>query len=569
MEEIFTQKINYAEIYSVKNYNNILEKDYWVNYNKLYENIDKLQVTPNKKRKQARFFEDDHSWWKSNNIRFGSNRLNTQRVTTKDRHIKKHYYNPFSRIYVYTVERSIRRHGDKITIKLYRQVKSREINLKFFKTSFQVHSITYNTVTGNFTTLRIGRVKKAITKTFRTNSFDLLKVTYQNIISKNCASSKIIKEYNFDSELFKAEVSKVFNFIQYENEPFLPSEIFVSHFCQKFVEDKKIKVPNNYGYLLRNLYPTEKYLKKNNRKLIISILDSLGIKSKITNKIVHENPLINITTLAETCYLFGDDFPKYIGNLHNLAKGITVKSIPSTSRFLILGIKQHNYKATEYEKENMVKILNAVDYNAFSRYISMFYDHYNMIEKIREAEIPIEFRSCTIATFNLEHGEFSRIINAINKGYETVYEFHKDMITELQKVIYDRYQPVLLKREFEYKEEGGFMHHCVGSYSNNDNSIIVSLRTIDGVERVTSEFNARTGECIQSKYFSNANPPEHFLEPLDKLKNGIKKLADKNILKSINKTKVPVTINGVQIKIKEVNEIPERMPFDNFEFVDV
>ena len=57
----------------------------------------------------------------------GKNHLTTF-DTTKDRHIKNYYNNPFCEIRVKTIERSIRRHGDKITLKVYSHTKFRRFN---------------------------------------------------------------------------------------------------------------------------------------------------------------------------------------------------------------------------------------------------------------------------------------------------------------------------------------------------------------------------------------------------------------------------------------------------------
>ena len=110
------------------------------------------------------------------------------------------------------------------------------------------------------------------------------------------------------------------------------------------------------------------------------------------------------------------------------------------------------------------------------------------------------------------------------------------------------FYPVLLKIDAEYSEEGGHMHHCVSSYADKDLSIIVSLRedSVFGFERVTSEFDVRDKSCIQSKYFCNAAPPEKFKDALKILKDRINKY--KGSIKAVEKQKVPLIINGVQIK---------------------
>ena len=84
---------------------------------------------------------------------------------------------------------------------------------------------------------------------------------------------------------------------------------------QLFIDKKRIKAPNHYDDLLSYYYPTEVLFKKNDRKLVASVLDMFEIKSKVTIKLVHEVPKIDIRNLAEFCYLLGDNFHKYIGGI--------------------------------------------------------------------------------------------------------------------------------------------------------------------------------------------------------------------------------------------------------------
>jgi len=70
--------------------------------------------------------------------------------TTKDRHIKKYYNEPFSDILVIILERSIIRRGDKVTIKSNKYTKHRGFNCKYFKTNSYTTSVTFDMVKGDF-----------------------------------------------------------------------------------------------------------------------------------------------------------------------------------------------------------------------------------------------------------------------------------------------------------------------------------------------------------------------------------------------------------------------------------
>ena len=123
----------------------------------------------------------------------------------------------------------------------------------------------------------------------------------------------------------------------------------------------------------------------------------------------------------------------------------------------------------------------------------------------------------------------SKLLRQIKKGYTTELVFNKEMVEIIETPIIqdgEVYEPFILKKENDYLSEGDYMHHCVGGYSSNTRSIIVSLRKQNSKDRVTSEYNIKSGKCQQSKYFNNAQPPEDFIKPLiilnDRISNSVK-----------------------------------------------
>ena len=90
--------------------------------------------------------------------------------------------------------------------------------------------------------------------------------------------------------------------------------------------------------------------------------------------------------------------------------------------------------------------------------------------------------------------------------------------------------------------------------------LIISIRIDSGEDRITCEFNAIDGRCVQSRYFSNQEIPEKYKTPLDMVKGRVKILAKENKLKPINIKKIPLVIDGITIipKVKENNTI---LPF--------
>jgi hypothetical protein len=284
---------------------------------------------------------------------------------------------------------------------------------------------------------------------------------------------------------------------------------------ERFVELKKIKVSNDYGYWIKKYYPTEKFLKKNERKLIASILDMFQIKSKITIKIMHASKKLDIHSLARLCYLFGDNHSKYIGsiNLEHFENSNYEDSIDggySKSKFA-KEWKESIIDISNTEKENIVKIINnlGVSNRGYQRllgktqtlitsnFLGELDDHFKMIHRLREFIPDLSMKAKTYDDFQNEHSELSKMISVIKKGYVIEYIFSDKMVNDVEKPIDLKidlgdgnygditFYPYILKREEEYNEEGSFMHHCVASYSNKDKSIIVSIRTENKSDRVT------------------------------------------------------------------------------------
>jgi hypothetical protein len=200
-----------------------------------------------------------------------------------------------------------------------------------------------------------------------------------------------------------------------------------------------------------------------------------------------------------------------------------------------------------------------------------------MIKKLREYIPDLSLKSKNIDDFDKEHTELSKMMKFIKKGYVTEYRFADKMIEDVESPIKVKinlsedelnpewvtpeYYPHILKREEDYDEEGRTMHHCVASYSDKDRSIIISVRTNDGKDRVTCEFDCQTGNMIQARHFCNAQPPADIALAIDELKKKTTIYARMGILHCIEKKQVPVKINGIEI-VPEKKEVKSQELFD-------
>jgi hypothetical protein len=188
-----------------------------------------------------------------------------------------------------------------------------------------------------------------------------------------------------------------------------------------------------------------------------------------------------------------------------------------------------------------------------------------MINKIRVYDPLLHMKATNEKEFIEEHTELSKLVTAIKKGWVIEYQFNKKMLDEIEKPIksycicenvphekdFVLLYPKVLKREEEYIEEGNFMHHCVATYADQERSIIISLRNEDGSDRITCEYKIQDGKLVQSRHFCNGSVPEHFKDALEVLSDKVLIHARWGTLNWLEKKKVPVQINGIEIKKTE------------------
>lgn len=494
--------------------------------------------------------------------------------TTNDRHIKKHYGDPFSEIVIFTTERKIIEYDNKVTIRIFHQKKIRDINWIYFVKEYDILSLTIDLSTGNFTTLEIRNSKKLKIKKFRKNSFKTLKnflTDYYGFLNYKISvinEEKIYSEFEkeFDNNAFNLALSSALGIPYFDyNER---KDMFFKQIVQKFAILKKIKMPNSsHISLLIEMYPTEKYLKKNDRKLVSSILDSHGIKSKITNKLLHLYPQISVTALSKLCYFFGEDYPKYIGSISQKVfekspKEKTNYGLTASLNYLKEFKDRIKVPLGDDEKRSIIKILNNGTNNESSifsnSFLNLLYDHIDMLNKLKVYDPHLKMKARDYDEFHKEHLDFSKMLTSIRKRHVIEYTYPintvekiEEKITTIESIddfkIKREFYPVILKREEEYIEEGEFMHHCVAGYADKDNSIIISIRNESGNLRVTCEYDIATGKLIQSRYFCNGLPSTEFEEPLEIVSERVNFLSKKNVLKWEDKKRVILKINGVPI----------------------
>ncbi len=516
--------------------------------------------------------------------------------TTKERHLLKHYGRPLSSVSVEIHERNITIDEDTISVRFYVHRKCRVVNCKFFKKTRTALGFKINFKTGNVISYEGGEKPR-----IRQNNFKHLSQVLNQFLGRtvtpiiyikgndsdkdhpiNKEANNVFNDDEFMKSLFHSILSKIphnANIISNNEISIRKKMLLIS--METFISVNKIKVPNDYNRLLMEAYPTKKFLKKNDNKLVAAILDRIGIKSKSTVRLLHKFPKIDISKLILMARYFGyDDLHKYIHNINEKYWGIPKeKGIFNDDSSIYFAIEnKHIYDIKDSEKSCLLKLINEfiekidgddgykssnsslIGGSITRSQFNGFNDHLDMLIKIRKYIPDVEMRATNLSDFHNEHLELAKLDRMIKKGYSIKYVFEDKLIKHIEKPIVVKnmddeitgtFYPVLLKIDGEYTEEGEHMHHCVASYADREKSIIVSLRedSVIGHERVTCEYDTRDKGCVQEKYFCNAAPPDRFETALVILQDRI--LAYKGSIKSTSKEKIPLVINGVQIVGKE------------------
>jgi hypothetical protein len=71
------------------------------------------------------------------------------------------------------------------------------------------------------------------------------------------------------------------------------------------------------------------------------------------------------------------------------------------------------------------------------------------------------------------------------------------------------------------------------------------------MDRVTCEYEKKTGHVTQERHFCNRIPPEHFNKALSVVSDRIKSLRYSRLLDHIDVKKVRVKINGKEVPIPQ------------------
>lgn len=369
---------------------------------------------------------------------------------------------------------------DKVSIKLFEGIQSRQEGRAWFKFEKYVDYISVNTKTGDVYHgyIRNYQKKRGASKNVRRNSFFMDPVNTMKTKVKNAFSRFIDNSSQEVTEAFSHFITQIDDVTQFES---------LNHgerLLRFYLNKRNIKYPNNFHIYTNELVGPEikKIIKKNDHKLVDSVMKKHGLNGKKTKRALHLCTRLNISLYKQARQLFGDDWLNQ--DNENVVLGLIESPVPSQTfpdSFVELVSKDELKRV--YGLFKQVYLYNNID-------VYTFIDHIRMYTELKMyGENDLKWMSDENKNdFGREHLDWSDKLQHYKGGsYERHYPEY--MYEEISKPIFSDYHPILLDKSSNYNEESNHQSNCVKGYIGKPSCLIISVRTGNDLsERATLEY---------------------------------------------------------------------------------
>lgn len=443
----------------------------------------------------------------------------------------------------------LEQNSTKLKLSIFKFAKSKNVGHRYFaKYSDDLH-ITFNTKTKNFfITKSVFQHRKRRTTTTKNDFNKILRV-----INTIKCEDILLKQVWFDG-LSNREVKnpqdlkalkQFFNKVEIQLYFHLGVNFNLSNeglgaglgrgMLRWFVNVWGIKTPDHYYHYLLCHYPGIRKLKKHKMNLGRTILSNKDLHGKHYIKLINEPLPYNLNDLKMLENILGSRYAKMVPKTF-----LRITKNYEDSKYEVdMELKPDYTKLLNYEKLNLVKILSDITDSHFLSYVD---DHIHTQHKLKGYGVNVKIKSKTRKQFDEEHKEWSDLLHLCERNKETTYLYDPTFMEKMQEPLYGpnknkKYEVKVLKTDLEYFQEGQIQHHCVRTYLDRYDSIIVSIRNNDtqNPERVTIEFDYgnktikdyREPRMVQAKMKYNHEPTGDWKELIKKLNKrfkGIKKI---------------------------------------------
>ena len=421
---------------------------------------------------------------------------------------------------------------DSISLKSQVYTRYRILSNRYFVVRKQTNFLSFNFKTkmfylGTFN----GKNKKKIGTSMKVNPTcnNIFNITYALKIHETVDSQSYV--YFF--------LGKIWEKLELKNpQNFKTNNVYSFYSLTKYLI-QGVKLPNEW-IKFSGTFVSLKDLRKNNMNLVDTFMGALKIKGNKAKKILNEVKLLDFEKMIYLYRLLGiDRFNKLNEKIFKTNNEITLNEAESPSDWYHLTQPhQDNYlfeglELTDKEKDRIVLLCENMDYYLYSTLC----EHVNFKIKLTKLGENVKMKFNSIHEFNVEHEEWSRLIQSYRTG--EIERFYGN-IDDLEKPIEHKgetYYPVLLKTSWDYEKESQHQKNCVRTYVERADSIIFSIRkdSKDGDDRITVEYQFRSDEVlnVQERAKYNYQPSLEFSEVANI------QLANINLLYKLGTLKLP------------------------------
>jgi hypothetical protein len=428
----------------------------------------------------------------------------------------EHFGNPFASVHFDRQRLFIEEGDDKISIKFQYHIKNRQVGGRFFTERKVTQYLTFNFkkkmfYSGTFSTKK----KKVIGGSMKVNpTYFAIETFLRNIRIEN---SVALDQYLY----FFLE--KIWDRMGIENPQNFQWDCMRSFYSLTYYLVNGIKIPNNWRKFTGTFF-SKKELKKFDMNLVDTAMDKLKLKGSKVKQIFNEMEWIDFDRLYMVYNILGiDRFNKIENKVFDPYYGeeaipFEMNKMGGSFECFYLDKEQFNQyflgrtlvPLTPKEKDRILDLMPYFDQYKWRTLI----DHLEMKKDLMNLGEDVKFKFTNISSFNLEHEEFSRLLQSYRKG--EVERFYGD-VDSLETPIEhegERYYPVLLRKTSDYEGESQHQRNCVRGYSERPDCLIFSIRkgSTDGDERITVEYQYRKNEIlnVQERAKFNAMPSDEF-----------------------------------------------------------
>ena len=428
----------------------------------------------------------------------------------------KHYGNPCASVFRIRYRFFIEESENKISLKYQLYTKQRRVGGKFFVERKTTEYFSFNFKTKLFYSgTFITKKKQKMGARMKVNP---TYVAVQSFLRSVHVDESVKPENHF---IFFLE--KIWDKLGIENPQDFKWDSPESFYSLTYYLVNGIKIPNNWKKFTYFFIP-KKDLKSSNMNLVDSIMKKLNLKGSKVKQIFNEMEWIDFDRLYMVYNILGiDRFNKIENKVFDPYYGdetmpMEMNQMGRSFECFYSDKEQSNQyflsrtlvPLTPKEKDRILDLMPYFDHYKWRTLI----DHLDMKRDLMNLGEDVKFKFTNISSFNLEHEEFSRLLQSYRKG--EVERFYGD-VDSLETPIEhegETYYPVLLRKTADYEKESQHQRNCVRGYSERPDCLIFSIRkdSTDGDDRITVEYRYKIDEIlnVQERARFNETPSLEF-----------------------------------------------------------